>query len=271
MYEKDLGVVFLSKNKNFVDELCSYAEDGRIIPLSLISNPKTVEATLKCLQPEMVVIDDSFSEITGARLAQRINACNNYIKPLVIVLSGKTDLDYIELCTSAGASYYMLKPLMADVFWERALMLFDEKQLQDAEKRIQSRMGGGISREEEINRETMKLLYRLGCPPKGKGFLYLKEAVVLTAKNQTRIQMRSRRLYEAVGKKFHQSWMNVQRNIAIAIKSVNMELIEDFLYEPEEGTEGKKKGVSTMEFISLAAYLVCEFIGRGKEDKCYDE
>ncbi len=271
MYEKNLGVVFLCKNKSFVDELCSYAEDARIVPLSLISNLKNLEASLKCLQPELIVIDDSFAEITGARLLQKLKAFQLYTMPLIIILSVKTNPEYVELCYSAGVNYFMAKPFMADVFWERAVMLFNERQLQDAEARIQSRMEGGMSREEEINRETMKLLYRLGCHPKEKGFLYLKEAVAFVAKNQTRIHMRSRNLYEVIGSKFQQSWLNVQRNIAIAIKSINIELIKEFLTETELEFMNNNKMFTSMEFISLAAYLVCENVDRSKEDKCYEQ
>ena len=266
-----MGVVFLSRNKSFVDELCSYADNERIVPLSLISNLNSLEPTLKCLQPELIVIDDCFSEITAARLAQRIQAFRRYAPPLIIVLSGKNNLNYLELCAAGGVSYFMLKPFMADIFWERAMMLFDERQFQETERRIQTKFGGDLTKEDVINRETMKLLYRIGCQPKGKGFLYLKEAIAMVASNQTEINLRSRDLYDVIGSKFHQSWINIQRNIAIAIKSVNIELTNECFYQSELETIENKRIFSSMEFISLAAYLVCEIVNRGKEDKCYEE
>ena len=102
MYDKELGTVFLSRDKEFIDELCSYAGDNRVTPLSFMSDLKNVESSLRCLQPELIVIDDSFSEITAARLAQRIRVIRFYRNPLIIVLSGKTSPDYVELCASAG-------------------------------------------------------------------------------------------------------------------------------------------------------------------------
>ncbi len=271
MYDKELGIVFISKNKNFVDELCGCVNDNRVVPLSLISNTKNVESSLRCLQPELIVIDDTFSEITAARLAQRISVIKFYSTPLIMVISGKNNAEYIELCASAGVSYYMLKPLIADIFWDRVFMLFNEQQLMEAEYRIQSKMKGGLDREESIDRETMKLLYRLGCKPKAKGFLYLKEAVSYLAKNQNRMSIRSRALYEAIGNKFHQSRMNIQRNIAMTIKSADINLAKELLYGSETEILEDPRPFSGMEFIYLAAYLVCELINRSEEEECCEQ
>lgn len=271
MYNKELGIVFISKNKNFVNELCGGVNDSRVVPLSLISSTKNMESSLRCLQPELIVIDDTFTEITAARLAQRISVIKFYVRPMIFVLSGKSNSEYIELCASAGITYYMLKPLISDIFWDRAFMLFNEQQLMAAECRIQSKMKGGLSREEAIDREAMKLLYRLGCQPKTKGFLYLKEAVSYLAKNQNRMNIRGRALYEAIGNKFHQSWMNIQRNIGIAIKSVDMNLTKELFYGSEKELSDERKPFSGMEFIYLAAYLVCETIDRHEEENYSEE
>ncbi len=270
MYENDMGVVFLGRNKSFIDDLCSYADNERIVPLSMISNLQSLEPTLKCLQPELIVIDDSFSEITAARLTQRIRAFRRYATPLIIVLSGKNNLNYMELCASVGVSYYMIKPFMADIFWERALMLFDERQLQETERRIQSKIGGDQTKEDIINCETMRFLYRIGCQAKSKGFVYLKEAIALVASNQTSIDLRSRELYDVIGSKFHQSWINVQRNIAAAIKTINIDLTKERFCQSELEIINNKRIFSSMEFISLAAYLVCESINKSKEEICYE-
>jgi two-component system response regulator (stage 0 sporulation protein A) len=159
----------------------------------------------------------------------------------------------------------MVKPFLAEVFWDRALMLFDEQQLKAAEQRIQSRMEGGLSLEEEINRETTKLLYMVGCQPKMKGFLYLKEAIAYMVENQDRIGVRSKTLYETIGRKFHESGLNVQRNITIAIKTADTNLAIGLLYGSDSETMEEKTVMSTMEFVSLAAYAVCERVSRSKE------
>ena len=257
MYETNMGVVFLGRNRDFARELCHGIGSRRILPLATVSNLQTLEPTLKCLQPEVVAIDDSFSETTAARVLQRVNSFDFYATPIVIVLSNKNDTRYIEMCMEYGAAYYMLKPVIAELFWDRAQMLFDYQYDKTIENSIRVRKGGELSQEEVVNRTVMELLYFVGCSPKLKGFAYLKEAIILEV-NEPYKNLNGRSLYYVIGNKFHQSWSNVERNVRMAVKSINTVATMEYFNKICDNIIYNTNTITSLEFISLAAHVVSQ-------------
>ena len=255
MYETNMGVVFLGRSREFAQELCRGIGNKRILPLATVSNLKTLEPTLKCLQPEIVAIDDSFSETTAARVLQRVNSFDFYATPIVIILSNKNDARYIELCMEYGAAYYMLKPVVAELFWERAQMLFDYQYDKTIENSIRVRKGGEMSREEHINRIVTELLYFVGCSPKLRGFVYLKEAIILEV-NEPYNNVNGRSLYQVIGNKFHQSWSVIERNLNAAVKSIDPIAAVQYFSKVCDSIIYHANTVTSLEFITLAAYTV---------------
>lgn len=257
MCETNMGVVFLGRNRDFATELCGGIGSKRILPLATVSNLKTLEPTLKCLQPEVIAIDDSFSETTAARVLQRVNSFDFYATPIVIVISHKNDARYIEMCMEYGAAYYMLKPVVAEIFWERAQMLFDYQYEKTIENSIRVRKGGKLSREEVVSRDVMELLYFVGCSPKLKGFVYLKEAIMLEV-NEPYKNFNGRSLYHVIGNKFHQSWSNIERNVGVAVKSINTVATMEYFNKICDNIICNTNTITSLEFISLAAHVVSQ-------------
>ncbi len=261
MYETNMGVVFLGRDKAFAEELCGRIIGDRILPLAIISNLQTLEPTLKCLRPEVIAIDDSFSETTAARLLQRVNCFDFYATPIVIIISNRNDAQYVEMCMEYGAAYYMLKPVVAEIFWERAQMIFDYQHSHTIENSIRVRKGGELSKEDVVSRIVMELLYFVGCSPKLKGFVYLKEAVSMVVIGSCK-SLSGKVLYHAVGNKFHQSWSNVERNIGVAVKSINTVATKEYFNKFCDDIIYNTNTITSLEFISLAAYVVSDRVRR---------
>ncbi len=257
MCETNMGVVFIGRDREFIEELCRKVSSNRILPLATVSNLKTLEPTLKCLQPEVIAIDDSFSETTAARVLQRVNSFDFYATPIVIVISNKNDAKYIEMCMEYGAAYYMLKPVVAEIFWERAQMLFDYQYEKTIENSIRVRRGGKLSQEEVVSRDVMELLYFVGCSPKLKGFVYLKEAIMLEV-NEPYKNLNGRSLYHVIGNKFHQSWSNIERNVGVAVKSINTVATMEYFNKICDNIIYNINTITSLEFISLAAHVVSQ-------------
>lgn len=127
----------------------------------------------------------------------------------IIVLTSFNEQETIRNVSNLGARYFVLKP-------------FD---LKDLEYKIIETVehfenNGGIIDlyENNMSLNITKILHELGIPSHIKGYLYIKEAIILVYNNPKLIGGITKELYPEIGRKFKTSVSRVERAIRHAIE-----------------------------------------------------
>ena len=151
--------------------------------------------------PDIFVLDLMLPELDGLTLLER--ACSEGIRPMVLaatpILTG-----YVYSCAQRlGIEYLIRKPCEIDAIASRV------KDLSQRLATLQPKSDPAVS--------VTELLLSLGFSTKHNGFSYLREAILLIAKNPS--QSITKVLYPAVAHIFGCQKENVERSIRTAVDS----------------------------------------------------
>ena len=151
--------------------------------------------------PDILVLDLMLPELDGLTLLER--ACSEGIRPMVLaatpILTG-----YVYSCAQRlGIEYLIRKPCEIDAIASRI-------------KDLSQRLSAHRPKSDPAVSVT-ELLLSLGFSTKHNGFAYLREAILLIAKNPS--QSVTKVLYPAVAHSFGCQKENVERSIRTALDS----------------------------------------------------
>jgi len=106
----------------------------------------------------------------------------------------------------------------------------------------------------DIRAEVTNILSRIGVPRSLKGFLFLREAIMLSVSDRSYVEHITKELYPAVAKKFQTTPPKTERSIRHAIEVVfsrgNAEILDDTFRYSVNPASGK---VTNSEFIATIA------------------
>ena len=194
-------------------------------------------ALLHSFHPDLLVLDLMLPGMDGISLLHA--AAADLIQPVVLA-TAKFMTEYMtESVDKLGISYVLIKPCDLRSTVDR---------INDLTQRIHP---SGISRPDPRT-HVSNLLLSLGIPTKLRGYAYLREAVLLMARNPD--QMITKELYPAVGNLCGSNREQVERSIRSAIEKAWMNRDDRIwqMYFPP-GTDGMIPKPSNAAFISRLA------------------
>ena len=203
---------------------------------------------MQSFRPDLVVLDMMLPGLDGITLLQRAVAAD--LHPMVLVTT-RFQNDYIlESIQALGVGYIVMKPYDVGAVAAR---------LGDLRQRIHPAVGF----RQDAGSYVSNMLLALGVPVRLKGYGYLREAVVIMAKNPG--QSITKELYPAVAAAFRTENARVDRDrvercirnaIAIAWKKRDPQVWG--LYFPNQ-EDGSGRGPTNGDFIArLAEALTSE-------------
>lgn len=198
--------------------------------------------------PEVLVLDIIMPHLDGLGVLERLNELERVRRPKVIILTAFGQEAITQRVVELGADYYILKPFNLDVLIHRI-------------RQLGSLTGGSLAVARSDRREAPNLelevtniIHELGIPAHIKGYLYLRESILLVIDRVELLGGVTKELYPMVAQKFSTTPSRVERAIRHAIEVAwsrgNIDAIHRFFGYTVDYERGKP---TNSEFIAMVA------------------
>ncbi len=195
------------------------------------------------VNPDVVVMDMFMPNIDAFGVLSEFNDNDN--RPIFIVVSNfDNDTMQRDILTS-GASFYMLKPFLAQNLVERIVSLVKYKPL-----------GSSIKKYSSTDLEVMitGLLHQIGVPPHVKGYSFVRTAILMSIEKPSVINAITKELYPSIAKEHGTTASRVERAIRHAIEVSftrgDIDVLDDLFGYTINNERGKP---TNSEFIAMIA------------------
>lgn len=227
-------------------ELIGAAYDG-IEALQLIEKYK----------PTVLILDITMPYLDGIGVLEKVTQYEN--PPIVIILTAFEQEAMIQRLIAMGASYYMVKPFDAATLIERIRQFASNRGFSPIKTNKVTEDPGTYSlryREKSDNQlelEVSKLFHEMGIPAHFRGYAYLRDAIIMAAREVEVLGNITKNLYPRIAEKYRSSASGVEsairHTIEIGWERGNSEFIRNFF-----GAEnGKNRFPTTASFIAKVA------------------
>lgn len=169
----------------------------------------------KCIkiQPDVVLADVFMANIDILALLSELKKFDTASRPMVMAMSSYDNPKIERETLQAGASYYFLKPFDVNTLAERIIQLTGWKnQLNPVIVK------DNVYTDNELEMMVTEIIHQIGVPAHIKGYHYLREAIILSIKDDDMINSVTKILYPTVAKKFQTTSSRVERAIRHAIE-----------------------------------------------------
>lgn len=207
-------------------------------------------------KPDVLILDITMPYLDGIGVLERLGEREQ--KPMVIVLTAFEQEAMIQRLISMGATYYMVKPFDANTLFERIRQFAYKKQVYSPVSKIQEEHPPyqNAPREKSVNQlelEVSKLFHEMGIPAHFRGYAYLREAIIIAAREVEVLGNITKNLYPRIAEKYNSSSSGVEsairHTIEIGWERGNSEFFEEFF-----GLENQKgRFPTTAAFIAKIA------------------
>lgn len=200
-------------NREALDMFKHYSMDLSFLPKDGFKIIEIIENT----SPDIVIMDlfmpriDAIGIITAVRKNRRVEM------PTFIVLSsfGRPSLEREVM--SAGASYFLIKPISYSDIIEKILQISYKTKLNPNFSSAHAN-DLHISALENIEVKITEILHQIGVPAHIKGYHYLRNSIKMSIEHPEIINFVTKKLYPSVAENFETTPSRVERAIRHAIE-----------------------------------------------------
>lgn len=164
-------------------------------------------------KPNIVIADIFMPGLDAIGVLNHIKSVSEKDRPMVMVLSAIDSSQLEGEVLRAGAAYVFIKPFDIGMLAERIIKLSGWK----SDTRPVIAKEGPIS-DNDLELMITEIIHQIGVPAHIKGYHYLREAIMLSIKNEEVINSITKLLYPTVAKKFSTTSSRVERAIRHAIE-----------------------------------------------------
>lgn len=221
-----------------LEEFLNGQPDMRVVGLAFDGEQALKD--IAALQPDVVVLDITMPHLDGLGVLERIGTLNLPKPPRVIVLTALAREDVIHRFTDLGAHYFIIKPFDLDLLAERIRQFGQEGAAMAKEGRETYRAHPEIEMESQVT----DLLHEMGVPPHFKGYVYLREAVLMVLREEGLLGgALTKKLYPRLAEKYNTTAGGVEaaiRNAMIACwENGNRDFLTDLTGHSVNARKGK--------------------------------
>lgn len=184
--------------------------------MDVILCPKDGDAVLTAIKREKpdVLLSDVFmpnNDILG--VLDSMKSIDKKERPMVMVMSSFDNQQLEKATLEAGASYYFLKPFDINTMAERIIKLSGWKN--EISPVV---VKDNVVTDPELELMVTEIIHQIGVPAHIKGYHYLREAIILSVKNNEILGSVTKLLYPTVAKNHGTTSSRVERAIRHAIE-----------------------------------------------------
>jgi two-component system response regulator (stage 0 sporulation protein A) len=239
-----IRVLVADDNREFCELLGQYIQnqpDFRLVGAA--QNGRQVMEMLQSEVPDVIILDIIMPHLDGLGVLEQINALGLEHRPKIIMLTAFGQESIAQRVVDLGADYYILKPFDLNVL---------AKRIRQIVKVGGTRVAAHEGRSLDI--EVTGVLHEIGIPAHIKGYLYLREAIIMVVQRVELLGGVTKELYPSIAKKFTTTPSRVERAIRHAIEVAwsrgNVELIHKLFGHTVNSDRGKP---TNSECIAMVA------------------
>jgi len=245
-----IRVVLADDNREFCDtvrefmsrqsdlELCGVAQNG-VEVLEMLAQEK----------PDVLILDVIMPHLDGIGVLERMAQESRDGRPKIIALTAFGHESLTQHISSLGADYYILKPFSLDVLGQRIRQLVSAREMQPAPV-----ASAAAPPTRQLDVEVTRILHEVGIPAHIKGYLYLREAILMVIEDVELLSLVTKELYPSVARKYKTTPSRVERAIRHAIEVAwnrgNLTAIHRIFSHTVSRERGKP---TNSEFIAMVA------------------
>ena len=206
---------------------------------------------------DVVVLDIIMPHLDGIGVLERLNQLDLAERPRVIVLTAFGQETMTHKALELGADYYILKPFNLHVLASRIRQLGGSG-LPEAEMEPAAVLGTPARVQllpvRHLDIEVTNIIHEIGIPAHIKGYLYLREAIMMVINEVDLLSGVTKELYPAIAIKYKTTPSRVERAIRHAIEVAwsrgNIDVINIIFGHTVNRDRGKP---TNSEFIAMVA------------------
>jgi len=211
---------------------------------------RRILADVREASPDVVIMDVFMPKLDALGVLGEVGSLELKSRPLFMVMSSFDSPRLEHEALQAGAAYYFIKPFDLDMLSERILQFTGYKS-----ETVPVRIGNLPSvATPDLEVMVTEIIHQIGVPAHIKGYHYLREAIMLTIKNQDIINSVTKQLYPTVAKKHTTTSSRVERAIRHAIEVAwdrgNVDTLNSYFGYTIHNGRGKP---TNSEFIAMIA------------------
>ncbi len=240
-----IAVMIADDNRDFCEVLRSYVERQADMEVASVTHNGTeVLESLERKTPHVVILDIIMPHLDGIGVLERLTGMNLPRRPKVIVLTAIGHETITQRTVELGADYYIVKPFNLEVLGNRI------RQLVNSAGRPTPRPVRACN----LDMEVTAIIHEIGIPAHIKGYMYLREAILMVVDRIDLLGAVTKELYPTVAVKFKTTPSRVERAIRHAIEVAwgrgNVEVINGLFGYTVNVDRGKP---TNSEFIAMVA------------------
>lgn len=241
-----IKVLVADDNREFCDVLGEYISSQPDMRLAGVAHSgREVLDLLEGEIPDVIVLDVIMPHLDGIGVLERLNDNRWERRPKVMVLSAFGQESVTQRAFQLGADYYVLKPFNLDVLGKRIRQMAGGRQEPPPAAHPSQR---------SMDVSVTNLLHELGVPAHIRGYLYLRDAIILVTNKVEIMGAVTKELYPAIARKYATTPSRVERAIRHAIEVAwsrgNVEMLGRIFGHTFHSDRGK---TTNSEFIAMLA------------------
>jgi two-component system, response regulator, stage 0 sporulation protein A len=245
-----LKVLVADDNREFSELLTDYlSQQPGIEIIGNAFNGKEALALVKETKPDVLLLDIIMPHLDGLGVLEQLSAMKQNDMPKVIMLTAFGQEAITQKAVELGASYYILKPFNMDVLADRIRQLGNGRSSGYTTNTPAPRQN-----KKDLQEEVTSIIHEIGIPAHIKGYLYLREAILMVVEEVELLGMVTKVLYPRIAERYDTTSSRVERAIRHAIEVAwsrnNIDTIKKFFGYTINTERGKP---TNSEFIALVA------------------
>lgn len=208
---KQITILIADDNRTTVTELTEFFRSrSEVSRVYGCMDGHEALSLIREVKPDAVVLDMVMPKTDGAGVLKGIASLKE--KPVVLVYSGASSPAAMNLATSLGASYYMLKPQTPEAVGEAVFRLagLTSGSVLDAKPQP--------TNTKDLETVVTNAIHELGVPAHIKGYHYIRTAIMMAVDNMDVLNFITKQLYPTIAKKYSTTSSRVERAIRHSIE-----------------------------------------------------
>jgi len=226
MEDSKISVLIADDNKEFCSILNDYLLNQRdIVVTGIAKDGREALELIVERKPDLVILDIIMPHLDGLGVLEKLNTMKLEKSPRIIILSAVGQDKITQQAITLGADYYTVKPFDMEVFTKRIREMFTSSSSQEMNFRSSYQTSSMISTNEnrtktpiDLETEITSIIHEVGVPAHIKGYMYLREAIIMVVNDMELLSAVTKELYPSIAKKFNTTASRVERAIRHAIE-----------------------------------------------------
>jgi two-component system response regulator (stage 0 sporulation protein A) len=241
-----IKIILADDNKEFCKLFEEYVvEQENLQLLATAHNGMDVLNLIEKNEPDILILDNIMPYLDGIGVLEKLNSMKLSKRPKVIMFTAFGQENITKRVVELGADYYILKPFNMDVLINRIYQLAQEKSIIKGPIQLKGK---------NLDLEVTNIIHGIGVPAHIKGYMYLREAILMVVDEVELLGAVTKELYPMIAKKYNTTASRVERAIRHAIEIAwtrgNVDLINDLFGYTINIEKGKP---TNSEFIAMIA------------------